>query len=123
MNRHEKRVRRGAAYLDAQVRGRPWHRYYDWRNRIDVEVLDLNCANHCVVGQLTRNFHHSIESAESNAWLIRHGFVVPGVIPFTLVELAIDVRGARQRRERQLRQAWIDYITSEREVKAREQVA
>lgn len=126
VNRYEKRVRRGAAYLDAVVADKRWspHRYVNWREKIDLEELNLYSAQDCILGQLSRNFWSTLESHESYLWLIRRGFVVPGDVPGTMLQFDnIGYAETRlRRRELRLRAAWRDYITAEREVKARAQV-
>jgi hypothetical protein len=113
VNRYERRVRRGADYLNEITAERPGHRYADWINRIDLGSLDVDCEDHCVIGQLSRNFNYSIEARESLPWLLRRGFVVPGTSP---VGLLVGWRGTKrfERRKARLREAWRSYIINER---------
>lgn len=48
MRRYEEQVRRGIVWLDEYLHDRS----YDWRNEVDLDVLDMGSYTMCVGGQL-----------------------------------------------------------------------
>lgn len=68
-------ILRGLTYLDAH--------YQDWRQRIDVDSLDIRSQTACILGQLTGHFHRAFRAytaaqkvgdAEARAFFASMGF-------------------------------------------------
>lgn len=67
-----KKVRRavelGGAYMDG--------RSPDWLDTVELDRLDLNSTNDCVLGQVLGQFAYSQEMKRRGMrWIVRHGFL------------------------------------------------
>jgi hypothetical protein len=72
------RVARGAALLDETVPG--------WDQRIDLDLLDVDCCERCILGQLF--------ASQATAWPVSRGFgagtVALGIDDTEIEELGFD---------------------------------
>jgi hypothetical protein len=59
----QKRVARGAAYLDGLMPG--------WALKIKIKTLDISCQCNCIDGQLFKNM---MLLNMSNKFMVNHGF-------------------------------------------------
>lgn len=109
MNRYQRSVQRGAAYLTERDGA-------GWIDRLNLAALDIDNSRKCVLGQLhwLGSFYHTQESDEGPRWLMRHGFVVPGAILDTIVHRDHCVRRSRERRAARLTQAWREHVAAAR---------
>jgi len=53
--KYAERIERGAAFLDEKVPG--------WREKIDLDKLDIRASSHCVVGQATDDYFANVEDS------------------------------------------------------------
>ena len=73
MDRYERRVARGAAYLDS-FRPKFDHPFTDWVDRLDLHALNVDHADRCVIGQLRLGgFNLAPEGLYPTLWLERRG--------------------------------------------------
>ena len=112
MDRYERRVARGAEYLNGFADS-PGHPYAGWIGKINLSRLDVDGQMWCVLGQLRTNFYLTPEQFNSALWIVRHGFSVPGT---SLLGYLIGNRGGRrfEARRRRLNEAWRSYIIAAR---------
>lgn len=93
----DERVLRGAAALDL-------HGPSDWRDRVDVSVLDVAHSELCVLGQVFGDYW----STASVSFRERAGVHVGNVHEYGFDVLTIDVREARSALDRcdELNRGW-----------------
>lgn len=81
---HSDEIQRGIDWLNK-------HGPDDWRERIDIDTLDLGAFNCCPLGQIYSHFHKGVDALRlANAGIVEHGFnllydeiIAYGYGPFT----------------------------------------